>query len=440
VLSLSLSASLCREDLQAPTVLNELATPLWAQEYIGVDLIKAELNKMDDKSLIKAAVFDLGFEADYISLNRALEVPPQMNGRRTMRAHHGTSVVNILNGPEGITQMMDLMSLRAITYQSFYAYSFRHYEQNQSYPKVISNSLGWSKESIRETVELAHSKDILWFLAAGNDYPNPVRELEINSKALMVGSFSPSGLTSLESQNHPDLLILAPANAELWTINGSGEPHLFGATSGATPMVAGTVINILSLVPTLKREDIKSLLQLSSFKSAENKLGKQNYPGLLNGFKAFSVAKKVKEICSHEEDKSQCHSRELKDISNYQFKTRLQVTCDDILNSSCDGAKRKELINRVRTKAFLGNKDAMKVLNCGYKGLGFLKNAEYFKFLSEDVLPIETMKEKAQSALNQDIYQISYYRYLSQYGEDFIQFIKDHPLLSEYRKNELLKL
>ena len=109
----------CSQSLPHSSILGRSLSPLWAQEYIGADLVLEEL-KNHDRDKVKTAVFDLGFESDYINLNSEIDVPFQVNGRRRMRAHHGTSVVNILNGPFGITTEMDLISLGRINFKFLY--------------------------------------------------------------------------------------------------------------------------------------------------------------------------------------------------------------------------------------------------------------------------------------------------------------------------------
>ncbi|CAN0073511.1 unnamed protein product, partial [Chrysoparadoxa australica] len=244
-------------------ILNKKLSPFWAKEYAGLDLVKDlieqdRIGRFSDRENIPFAVFDLGFEKDHISLSEGfldLIVPPQMNGRRTMRANHGTSVLNLLTGPETIraTDVGTLVGLGGIAHAFQYKYYLQEMEKRGVNPKVISNSLGWNSDSIPDLVKSASEKGTLWFLAAGNFFPEPVSELEKNSEAMLVGSFAYNGLTSYEAQIDPKMVVLAPANKELLTIDGEGKIYNFGASSGATPLVSATAINISFYLPNLKR-------------------------------------------------------------------------------------------------------------------------------------------------------------------------------------------
>ena len=430
------------DNLLRPQVLEENLSPLWAQEYIGSDLIREELAQYET-SMVDLAVIDLGFEEEHITLSEGFEnidVPFQRNGNRRMRANHGTSVVNLLTGPSNlrVTDSARLIDLTAASFSGMYSYAYRRYEKNNHYPKVISNSLGWSDERIPDVVAEMEKKGTLWFLAAGNSFPDPVKKLEIESQAMLVGSFSPSGLTSYEAQNHANLFILAPADTSLQTINGYGELHMFGASSGATPLVAGTVINLLALRPQLNKDQIKTLIQNTAFPSAENKLNLKDMPGLLNGYKAFKVLERLHNRCGESEE---CFANELKRASNFDFtfdsSSHNQHNCFRFMESS--ESKREVLLKELRRLSFLGSKFHQMETACAYRTLGLLKNAEFFDFISNKKLNLEHMEDQAKRAHDEAIYQISYYRYGPYYSKQYLKHLEDSPM-KEYHKKMLKKL
>ncbi len=432
------------EPTPVPLILDEKVTRLWAQEYIGSDLVREELeewNQQFNHTLkVPLSIVDLGFEKDHITLTEEIPVPRQMNGKRFMRANHGTSVANLLTGPSEyrVSDQVSLMNLTRVNFQGMYGSMWRRFERNNRFPKVITNSLGWSDPKIPEIVEKADQQNILWFLAAGNDYPTPVRILEKESKAIMIGSFAPSGLTSYETQNDAKLVVLAPANEELATINGYGKEHLFGATSGATPLVAGTVINILSFLPSLNRDQTIHLIKKTAFKSVENKLGLTEMPGLLNGYKLFRVAKRIYEEC-HED--LECIQEKIYLESTYQFKNEQEVViCETIKNLAPSEEEKKQLtLKDMRRLSFLGSIDQMRELSCAYKYLGYEKNSEYFAFLAEEQAPLREMERKANLAHDKALYQISYYRYGPYYSDEYELHIKASEM-NEHHKLLLLDL
>lgn len=429
------------QELQ-PEVLGDKLSRLWAQEYIGSDLIKEELKEVES-SLVDLAVIDLGFEEEHITLSEDFEnidVPFQRNGNRRMRAHHGTSVLNLLTGPETyrVTDHARLINLTAASFSGMYRYTARGFEKNNHYPRVISNSLGWSDEKIPEVVSELAAKGVLWFLAAGNDFPTPVKKLERDSEALLVGSFAPSGLTSYEAQNHKNLIVLAPANVELLTINGYGEEHMFGASSGATPLVAGTVINLLALNPALTKKHIVTILRQTAFKSVENKLGLKDMPGLLNGYLAFTVVKTITKLCGLDEN---CLTRELSNSDTFkeEVDTKLEesVNCFEFMQAS--DSDKEQILKELRRLSFLKSRFHQIETACAYRSLGLPKNAEYFDFISTDVLDLARMEQQARKAQDEAIYQISYYRYGPYYSEGYEKHLENSPM-KEYHKKALKEL
>ncbi len=420
----------------------------WAQEYTGSDLAREFLATLKERLSLKkvpTAVFDLGFEKEHISIERNIPIPPQMNGRRTMRAHHGTSVVNLIAGPDSLrmTDYADIMSLEAISFGSRYAYAFRNYEKKGTYPKIISNSLGWTSDSIPTLVKEAHDKGILWFLASGNDYPTPVNTIEVNSKALMVGSYSPSGLTSANTQNHQNLLVLAPANEELRTINGYGDIHLFGETSGATPLVAATAINMLSLFPELTPDLVSAIIKENTLFSGENKLGLTQMPGLLNHYGAVIATYQLREDCRAD---IHCAKERVLNGGGKAVGPHSILTCKDVIKNTCD-KKRVVLENQIksmRINILLGHEEIRmqqaRELACVYQHFGFQKNSEFYQFLSKENLDLEHMEKEAKKNIEQNIYRRSYYRYGPYYSDSYREYIQNDSPLTDYHKKWHLSL
>lgn len=418
-------------EINAPLILGKKLTPFWAQEYIGADLIKDELKKIQNLKKIDVAVIDIGFEKDHINLTEDIEVPPQLNGRRRMIGDHGTSVVNIFNGPYGITEQLNLMSLGRVNYNFLYSYYWDKYVESNRIPRIISNSVGWSdNQDIADIANEAYEKDVLWFLASGNGHPEEeTSKVERESKALLIGSFAPSGLTSSDTQNHESLLVLAPANNELATIDGRGRHSLFGATSGATPMVAASVTNVLSFLPKLKHHHVIALVKKTAFKSVENKLGNDRMPGLFNGYKFFKVAQRVAQQCPDQDQ--ECLDQAVSNEELYHFENNKIISCEEFKSS-------ESLLKEMRKIALLESKDQAKEVACAYEHIGFTKNAQYFRFIYNEKLNLEEMEDAAKSAIDQEIYAISYYRYRPYYSDTYDKYIKEHSKVGPYFKEMLL--
>ncbi|MCR9204817.1 MAG: S8/S53 family peptidase [Halobacteriovoraceae bacterium] len=375
---------------------------------------------------VNFAVFDLGFEKDHITLSDGfldINVPPQMNGRRTMRANHGTSVLNLLTGPKKIrmTEVGKLISLAGIQFSGQYHFAFRKMEERGVYPKVVSNSLGWNSERIPELVNKVTNEGVLWALAAGNSFPEPVKKLERRSKALLVGSFAPNGMTSYEAQIHKDMVILAPANKELLTLNGNGEIHSFGASSGATPIVAATLINMVFYLPTLNRDQAIKILKHTGWKSMENKLGFKKLPPLLNSFKAVMYSRFVYLECG---EKSSCIDKK---INN-------DKTFDDLKFEFKWNSKEKNL----RAQALMGQQKEQNELIELYQGIDLFWNASFFSFIKEIKPDWERLENWTDEAINLGLYEFNSFRYFPYYSKELREKLKSSPNIKDHHKMNYL--
>ena len=417
------------------TILGKNLSAFWAKEYTGLDLVMDMIDR--DRLIfpeltnrkIPYAIFDLGFEKDHITLSPGHDifVPPQMNGRRTMRAHHGTSVANILSGPKNIrmTNVGELVGLGGIAHAFQYQYFYKKMQERGFLPKIVSNSLGWKSEKIVELVKKAEQEDeVIWLLAAGNAFPEPVRPLERDSRALLVGSFAPNGLTSYEAQIHEKMAILAPANNELYTIDGRGNLHKFGASSGATPIVAATLINVAFYLPKISRDQAKTLLRKTGWSSAEVKMGHANFPPLLNSFKATVIARNIFLKCR---TNLVCIDQQIKDPLTY-------------LSAKKNDLKFKDSERQLRSQALMGEEHARKKLVALYKKKQLFWNAEYFNFISTQTLELEKMEALSLEAISHALFEFNSYRYIPLYSKEFRDHLNQSDRIKEAHKKKYLEL
>jgi hypothetical protein len=413
-------------------ILGKKLTPFWSKEYTGLDLandiIEHDKIMNSKKELVPFAVFDLGFEKDHITLSEGfLDIPvrPQMNGRRTMRAHHGTSVLNLLTGPENLrmTNSGSLIGLGSIQFSGQYNYAFKKMEERGTWPKIVSNSLGWNTEKIPQLVEEVEKKGTLWLLAAGNSFPDPVKKIERDSRALLIGSFAPNGMTSYEAQIHQSMVVLAPANKELLTINGYGKIHSFGASSGATPVAAATLINMSFYLPELTRKQAITILRKTAWPSAENKIGYEKLPPLLNSYKAILLARYLSLECNED---ARC--------------------IDEVLNGNLDnvlldaGFEWTSQEKNLRSSSLLGNENSRKSLIEFYQNKDFYWNAEFFKFVGRSKLDFKKLEGWTEEAIQQGTYEFNSYRYFPLYSEKMRTFLKETSFVKEHHKGIYLGL
>ncbi|WP_413584415.1 S8 family serine peptidase [Bdellovibrio sp. HCB274] len=358
-------------------------SPFWAQEYVGADLVKEDLRKIPGLSPVPFSILDNGFEKAHINVTRDIQVDGEADRGRRLTANHGTNVANIINGPGMISmsELVDYVQLRKVYPGAFYINAVDEIHKLATPPQVISNSMGWPDERLTRLAEEMDAKGIIWVFAAGNDHPEPVDDFERTSAVISVGSYSPRGLQTIYSQESTELDILAPADDYQASINGRGELGLFGATSGATPMVSGTVANLKALLPTLNRADAELLLKRTALRSFHQLYSKSNKAGLLNSYKAVQVAIRIRQVCETDAD---CVRKEIGNRANYAF---LPIALNPTVYNVCKDASLKlpkEDMQTLRKNFFLNSKDARfaKMLSCAYRNEGYSINSDYYDTLS----------------------------------------------------------
>jgi len=404
----------------------------WSQEYSGTDLVKEEIESVSWAKNVYVSVFDSGFEQEFIKISKNTKVDSSFFTRnRKPIAHHGTSVANIINGKGlyDVSNKVEYLGLRNVKFSAVYGSEFKRYETIGIFPKIISNSYGWKDyEAISNLSISAKEKNILWFLASGNDYPLPISDIENYSGALLVGSHAPSGLQSSFSQISNNVITLAGGDDYQASIDGNGKHINFGGTSGATPLVAGSIVNIASLIPNITYEQTKKLIQKTNLPSFESSNGFINNPGIFNAYKAYEVAKKIAEHCQNNENPNNenCISEELLDEDNYNFNNRIQYAPNenDILDKSISCEQRQENLKELRRISLLINTPTLwEKLETVYNKLGYTKNSEYYKNLknrfeiTSDL--ILEMEQGALNALKNERYFEAYFRYQDYFSDNY---------------------
>lgn len=356
-----------------------LLTPFWAQEYIGADLVKEEMRGQSDLQRVPFAIYDLGFERNVVNLTLDISVDKAMNGHRQVLGHHGSSVAALVNGPGmmSVSEVVDYVQLKRVSPAAFYSSAVGEIKKLQRKPLIISNSMGWSSPAVLDLAKEVDQMGIIWVMASGNEFPEKIVEHERVAPVISVGSYSPRGLQSLSSQESDQLDILAPADEYQASIDGKGESTLFGATSGATPLVSGSIANIKALIPSLTRGQIEKLLKRTALRSFHSYYLLENKAGLLNAYRLFKVVERLRGLCGQNQ---QCLATELDNRQNYIFapaglSRKALTVCD-----SQDALDRNDMMKLRRN--FLLNveqTDYAKLLSCAYRNEGFAINADYYE-------------------------------------------------------------
>ena len=289
----------------------------WAQELIGVDLLREELKNISPpKRENWISVFDTQKEnhstyvRNLISDEGSHAVLPKLEDEKT----------DLFEGKVE-KHSRNVLSLFRTQFPGDYV-AEANYLQKTS-PHFINHSMSWgNSEDIYEVFQELSPPAVV-VTSAGNKFFGRLGEMKSKASkkfdVINVGSLSYEGFVSDYSVSGTEIHIMAPSGGGLSTVGKNGEPKQFGGTSGATPLVTGSLAGFEWLSgyhPTSK--EAKILLEKTALPTLHSHETPQlNGVGLVNAYKLGEVGKRLKEKCK---GKSMfCFKAEILNEENYHF-------------------------------------------------------------------------------------------------------------------------
>ena len=397
-------------------LMNGRLSDYWAQKLIGSDLLREELKKTPAPNIENwIEVFDSKSEYHNIHVKNLI----------SDEARHGVlpenEKISFLDTESRSTYAKgyrSALSLYETSYPGDYLFAFK-----KRAPHYINNSMGWieSKDIYEVFKKLSSAKisPTVIVVSSGNSFPKRLDNMKTKASQdfdmIIVGSFSYSGFVSNFSQSSKEVSILAPSDNWITSAGKNGGYKKFGGTSGAAPLVTGSLAGFEWLSgyhPTAKEAKIllekTALPTLHSFEKPPN-----NGVGLLNAYKLGEVAKRLKEKC---EEKIFCFKKEILKDENYQFEEDKNLSKDLVRvfpacsekkknlassNLSSDCEEKKEVFKRLRKEILLNpSQELLKSLSCIYKKAGFTKNAEALEKMAIALGTEEELRKKMKARLS----------------------------------------
>jgi hypothetical protein len=271
-----------------PLLKDASLSPFWAQEMVGVDLVAFPRNaaKMGIAA-VKVAVIDQSFGDQPANLSKKLV--RSLTPSNTAGENHGALSLTLLNGalPYSLQAPIELTQLFEVRTSADYLRALDLIEEAKQPPAVIQISVGLagSSPAVREVLKRLSQKSIL-VAAAGNQWPEVMESNEKDFPGILVGSLSPEGYSTSNTQAGDAVTIHAPSDRYLQSSVDGKKASSFGGTSGATAVVASAVAAARSLVPDLSMAHTKQILTTTALSA----------PGgpSLNAVKFLAVADRIR--------------------------------------------------------------------------------------------------------------------------------------------------
>lgn len=278
----------------------------WAQELIGSDLLKEELKKNPHPEIPNwIAIFDSPERQHDIKVKNLISdegphaVLPELGDEKIplfdifTRNIEGKRTIEDYKKAKGYKSALSVFKTR---FPGDYTSKAYHLRKRQ--PHFINNSVGWlDSEDIYEVFKKLSPSSIV-VTGSGNDFPERIGNMKSkaskNFDAIIVGSFSPSGFVSDFSVSGKEVHIMAPSDNWISSADKDGKYKKFRGTSGATPLVTGSLAGFEWLSgyhPTSKQAKI--LLEKTSLPTLHSHEKPQlNGKGLVNAYRLEEVGKR----------------------------------------------------------------------------------------------------------------------------------------------------
>ena len=288
-----------------PQIENEPWDAFWAQHYVGADLLREELEKLD-----------VSFE----------KIPGLVAVWDSPDQKHYQYVSQIIAGAKP-SAIIPRQTPFPIYYPNEIQQFYRTCLQNGNCPLYINHSMPWGSGNYEQFVPLMSSRGNTIITSAGNKYRAVMpkkNHTARNLRAIVVTSLDPQGRPSHFTSYSDAATIAAPSDNSIRSYDFAGNRENFSGTSGATPLVTGALggFTLLSGYP-LETLEARFVLEKTAiplpFLPRSHLLGS----GMLNAYKMGRVALRLKERCEKfsPELRDACFYNAVRNENVYRFET-----------------------------------------------------------------------------------------------------------------------
>lgn len=370
----------------------------WFLDSTGIDMAK-RFTKKYGKEEIQVGILDgdVHFQMPNGEICKdSVRTPTEtINFGKILHAH---TVSSFISGPDGASDLQGKMDSIVFDDGNFRNKPGMLNELNQSVSKglrVLNNSTGYQADvskndfQIQEISKLWKGLDranVIIVTAAGNsaiEHPTLGEDKE-SIPGIVVGAADTKGKLTAYSQYSSKVLILAPGD-DLYAEARPAFKALHKGTSYSAPLVTGSIVNALKILPAMNRSQVETLLTKTA-----TKLGKSDRTTddllYLNAYKMVRVANRIRKRMPKGLPFSEALQRQeidkaLANPKTFDFKpeAEAEMAAGKELEAGESCGEKWEAVKRYR-KAFLlsGLKEAKLKLKALYTELGYKQNADFY--------------------------------------------------------------
>lgn len=370
----------------------------WGQQITGADLVRSELEQGDSNYQLR--------HDDMMILDLV---------------GHGELVSNLIAGPNQSALIPSDFSFPLIDARTLVGFqnatSGCLQQDNFSCPKFLNNSDSW-EGSLDESEGVEKAK-VITSLAQRGTVPvvssgngamlvEPLKA-SAASNIILVAAATSSGEPTWWSSYSPEVIISAPSDEILRSYYYSGDKDDFGGTSGAAPQVAATLLNFYKVSGFHPTVDLsKRLLRKTALPYMGNPASDRYGAGMLNSYKIFKLAEKLKELCGASKSPT-CFEDKLLSDSFYDLgvaENELQLTIQNAhaafpgcnggvgnIHASC--VDQREIFDNLRRLSLLkpNHTESWKLLDCITSSSKYVRNNVYYSRMAGRHSSLTTLQE-----------------------------------------------
>jgi len=399
---------------------------LWAQEMIGSDLVKKEIAAIKAQGQIQlqkvpVGIIDAGIDVNWLKSRLGKKIDkPEGEAEKITDDNHGTKVFSLIEGlnytsASSLADIRYVSDIRVVGKKKSYEFI------NEKSPMIVSmslavcsNKLNYTNPQCKEEVgkileddsaviQLQHNSVLV--VSAGNNFFDPTsEEARISEKVqphnIVVGGIDARGVPSNYTNMSSVVDIAAPTSTskygkESYSLksdgagvvaqSGAGFDIDFGGTSAAAPFVTAALSDAMGVLGQLTLNESKSLLKRTAISTLANELlPNTNGAGMLNSYKMFRVALRMKQAGFPNDRQKTFDNKELydfsKEASNLLEDGRKQIKIGD-----CN--KFKEGFENLRKSFLLNPTDEVRNLLAEiYKSLGLIDVSHFYSIKKKEEL------------------------------------------------------